>query len=1253
MQTVESAFNLANNGTLFIRGADFSLANVSNYTQYTKSADFNLGNISNQTLVKGDNATDALWNVTANGKRIFPRDAEANISIGLNSSQSAITQLHVAGRLPNLIGSVTVSSAAVVHVQGKYAYVGSDKAAGPAFTIVDISNITSPLVVSSVGAGRFYDLAVQGKYAYVGTYGGNSIIVYDISNPANPVQVGKIALGGNTGNVYVQGRYAYITSNEPVLNIVDISNPNFPTIGTVSVSGNPWDVFVQGRYAYVHGLTTLDIVDISNPSSPVQVSTMAISAGTSGAEIYVQGRYAYLTDYNNNALKIIDVSNVTSPKNVSNTTTGTNPGNVFVQDRYAYVVAYTDSAIQVFDVSNPGTPVNLGSVTTATNPLWVDVQGRYAYVAALGGNKLEIYDLGGAYIQSLEAGSIEAAGLATIGNAKIGNDLSVVGGLTVGSGIATYGPLSVYTGGNDTINGSVFTVGPNGRVGVNTSAPAQTLVVLGTLNITAQSSRGGADLIVNPSGLVGIGTASPTDTLTVVGSLVTYGSLNATFINATTILIGSKPVQASADFNLGNISNQTLVKGDNATLAQWNVSGNNIFNRNFAVNVGIGTTGPQNPLEVIGAVTIAGGLNATSINATQRLIVNNTLFVNGSRVGIRTSTPSSPLEINIGTLATRGLGMSYDGTVTTEGLDLYYNNNANTNVYLDSRYDNAAADMRFRLRTAGTAVTAMTLVGSGNVGIGTTSPNNILDVRGTINASGLLLTNNTFSITQIGNVGIGTNSPQYLLQVASGTTGQDVNLSNVLYVNGSSGNVGIGTSAPVQKLSINGGNFLQTINGTPTNLGGIDIGQIVRSIYVANGYAYIGLSDNSGNDFMILDVSNFTNSSKVITVNNVSGIDFGGNVNSVFVAGKYAYLATSVSNNFDIVDINNVTAPKNVSSLSLQSGQAANSIYVSGKYAYVGAATIFTIIDISNPQNPSVLSSTLGVSGGISSIYVVGKYAYVGATSGATDFSIIDISNPINPVMVGSLGTGAGVNGVAVSGKYAYISTTNNALNDFYVIDVSNPNSPKNISGINLPGGIGGTSVSVIGKYAYLGTDWGNMPLEIIDVSDSLNPVAVGSITSGFGGTTKSSFINGKYAYVGTTAGTGNEFVVLDISGIDAPAASIGSLSANTLAVKDNAQIGNDLYVGSGLVVGGGAQINGPLGVFGGSNQSINSSFFTVNQNGKVGIGTNVPSKALTINGTTNAVTIEPSANPNPVMNTTGNNLTISSASGSVIIRLG
>ncbi len=57
---------------------------------------------------------------------------------------------------------------------------------------------------------------------------------------------------------------------------------------------------------------------------------------------------------------------------------------------------------------------------------------------------------------------------------------------------------------------------------------------------------------------------------------------------------------------------------------------------------------------------------------------------------------------------------------------------------------------------------------------------------------------------------------------------------------------------------------------------------------------------------------------------------------------------------------------------------------------------------------------------------------------------------------------------------------------------------------------------------------------------------------------------------------------ILDISGIDAPAASIGDVSAGSVEVADNAQVGNDLYVGNGLSVGsGGIQAGGDVGVEG------------------------------------------------------------------------
>jgi len=60
---------------------------------------------------------------------------------------------------------------------------------------------------------------------------------------------------------------------------------------------------------------------------------------------------------------------------------------------------------------------------------------------------------------------------------------------------------------------------------------------------------------ITAAGNVGIGTTSPVNALTIIGSVSAFGSLNATFINATEIRVGSNIVQVEKDsFKQGNFT---------------------------------------------------------------------------------------------------------------------------------------------------------------------------------------------------------------------------------------------------------------------------------------------------------------------------------------------------------------------------------------------------------------------------------------------------------------------------------------------------------------------------------------------------------------------------------------------------------------------------------------------------------------------------------------------------------------------------
>jgi len=91
--------------------------------------------------------------------------------------------------------------------------------------------------------------------------------VFNVSDPTTTAAaVGTAAAGTTPVGLVIQGHYAYVTnSGTNTLQVFDISNPTSPaSIGTVATNAGPWALAVAGRFAYVpnSGTTNMQVFDL-------------------------------------------------------------------------------------------------------------------------------------------------------------------------------------------------------------------------------------------------------------------------------------------------------------------------------------------------------------------------------------------------------------------------------------------------------------------------------------------------------------------------------------------------------------------------------------------------------------------------------------------------------------------------------------------------------------------------------------------------------------------------------------------------------------------------------------------------------------------------------------------------------------------------------------------------------------------------------------------------------------------------------
>ena len=605
--------------------------------------------------------------------------------------------------------------------------------------------------------------------------------------------------------------------------IDELSNVTFTTITVNGVSGLtdsdiPDSITVNGYLPLVGGTLTgsLTGTDIT------LTSTTATSTIAGGLNV---GSGGLIYDFSSGMVGI----GTTSPTELFSV-----HGNAFIAGTTTVKALVATSTLFVGDTTGSKFIVNgdgrVGIGTTTPGNAGCCAKGLV--IEASGGDELVISsaDTGGRKF-AIDSEFSSGVGAFTILDRELNkrrfliteNGQTVIGQTISSPTTATGDNVLTVTG---DINNRIFVVStttqgrtiPSASVGVGTTTPWGTLSVeQGDAPLSFVVSDEGTStpsFVVTGSGKVGIGTTSPGNKLTVSGGDIEISNSVQPELKLFTTTEGSKQWRIT---NEGNANRLRILYSDDT-------SGTNAVYAmviNSSGKVGIGTTSPTELFSVHGNAFIAGTTTVKALVATSTLFVGDTtgskFIVNGDgNVGIGTTSPDASLDIYtsgtplfltknytggthnppkaIAQLTITDAGTPQNGFGGTLRFDV--EDDAGTiqpniasvaGVWEDATSATFKGALAFYTNSvAGGNTEKMRIDGSGNVGIGTTSPAELLSVHGdaliagTTTVKALVATStlfvgdttgSKFIVDSDGNVGIGTVSPKTELHVFnSGTT---------------------------------------------------------------------------------------------------------------------------------------------------------------------------------------------------------------------------------------------------------------------------------------------------------------------------------------------------------------------------------------------------------------------------------------------------------------------------------------------------
>lgn len=247
-------------------------------------------------------------------------------------------------------------SAIVLHLEPPYLYVGG----ADRFRIYDITNGANPTQVGSMAVNiGIQAVSVMGNLAILGldTRGTDpNLIIADITNKSTPRQLfARLAdtQGGLVTDIHVVGDTAFVAVGQRIISL-QFSSTNEPVqVGTTTLNSDVYEMINVGSRMYAATASSIYVLNITDPANPIVISKTDTRDFNNGLDIE-EGILAVAE-----GVEGLSLYNLNNPDRPELITTLFLPGDneifgVDIRQKFVYIAALAFPSLSVFDLAQPG-----------------------------------------------------------------------------------------------------------------------------------------------------------------------------------------------------------------------------------------------------------------------------------------------------------------------------------------------------------------------------------------------------------------------------------------------------------------------------------------------------------------------------------------------------------------------------------------------------------------------------------------------------------------------------------------------------------------------------------------------------------------------------------------------------------------------------------------------------------------------------------------------------------------------------------